>query len=626
MSLTPVILVQWWFVLHLVGSAWDPERVSATRLPRIAHGFPHNQAEGSLPPDGDVGLQPPSLHESSGTPLRGSSDVEGRPRVRLWRRWSFQRDLQPQQEKASDFAGQPLGRQVHGTGRETSGSGRTVSCSSCFVEIAPGAGRSRGQVQTEEALSSQLPPTEALGDDSSAVLSTAGALGLSQSGAGAGGQALSTEGAVSGRREQTRPTRRGLAGGRDQDRWIDVEFPSLRKAMSTISLSARQMIAGLVRQSAATAPALTREEAGFISSFEQDFLRGPFVLAPYARGTLSLLVRRGALLGVGGNAFVYKAVEQGTERELALKIPWFESESLAPGIATERRDSRAARQAQQIAQTIVDSIVTIRKAFAKGGSAEQLLTEDFITVPLAPPARVRGLPDVFELNGWVVFNVIAIFDIAKCTVLQLVNRRWLSRRMRDNLSREMIIGLAKIHAYGMLHRDVKPENMLVSSKGQLSYTDFDSSLPARTSDGWPSFINCSVTLPGGTELYLAPELAECGITRRTLRVTPAGDAWALGMSLYLLWCDRDIYSNRAPYDRRLEFISNIRRKEQLRLSFRGCHSIPPALSLLIEGFLEPAADKRLTPLEAVETSPFFSSAFRAALPASRREGATHPSS
>ena len=73
---------------------------------------------------------------------------------------------------------------------------------------------------------------------------------------------------------------------------------------------------------------------------------------------------------------------------------------------------------------------------------------------------------------------------------------------RDRLARELLAALAHIHAAGILHRDVKPANVILEPAGTAKLIDFGIALPrdatALTSTG----------LVLGTERYAAPEVME----------------------------------------------------------------------------------------------------------------------
>jgi serine/threonine protein kinase len=95
-------------------------------------------------------------------------------------------------------------------------------------------------------------------------------------------------------------------------------------------------------------------------------------------------------------------------------------------------------------------------------------------------------------------------------------------------------GLDALHARGVLHRDVKPSNVLLDGDGTAALTDFGLALAADST---------RLTADGqilGTPHYLAPELIEGS------DASPASDVYALGCVLYECLAGEPPFGDRRP--------------------------------------------------------------------------------
>jgi eukaryotic-like serine/threonine-protein kinase len=134
-------------------------------------------------------------------------------------------------------------------------------------------------------------------------------------------------------------------------------------------------------------------------------------------------------------------------------------------------------------------------------------------------------------------NVVRVYDVGETEgrpyiVMEFVEGENLAALLRRagkveptravELCIQACAGLAAVHAVGLVHRDVKPQNLLLSGDGTLKVTDFGI---ARLDGG------TRLTLTGtllGTTPYIAPEQA------LGEEVTPAADLYSVGAVLYEL--------------------------------------------------------------------------------------------
>jgi eukaryotic-like serine/threonine-protein kinase len=189
------------------------------------------------------------------------------------------------------------------------------------------------------------------------------------------------------------------------------------------------------------------------------------------------------LVGTGGMSSVYKARDRLLERNVALKV-------LHPHYSDDAEYvERFRREARSVAQLSHPHIVTVIDRGEDGG--QQFIVFEFI--------------DGENLK-------------------QLIGRIGpLPVRRAVELALEIADALAFAHDHDLVHRDVKPQNVLLTPDGDAKVTDFGI---ARSLD-----VEQGVTQTGtvlGTSNYLSPEQAS------GKPVTPATDVYSLGVVLFEL--------------------------------------------------------------------------------------------
>ncbi|MEU7132726.1 serine/threonine-protein kinase [Streptomyces sp. NPDC046261] len=196
-----------------------------------------------------------------------------------------------------------------------------------------------------------------------------------------------------------------------------------------------------------------------------------------------------ATIGRGGMGVVARAVDELLNREVAVKVLRAFTDASQPELLDLR--TRMQREAQAAARIRHSGVVTVHD-----------VTEE------------QGLPViVMELvDGPSLDDVLA-------------ERGTLEPHEAAAIGARLMDALDAAHRAGVLHRDVKPGNVLLEQGGRVVLTDFGIASMEATGDEAMAKLTQSGQLVGSLD-YLPPERAQ------GREPGPASDIWSLGMTLY----------------------------------------------------------------------------------------------
>ena len=200
------------------------------------------------------------------------------------------------------------------------------------------------------------------------------------------------------------------------------------------------------------------------------------------------------LLGEGGMSYVYKAIDKQLQRTVAIK-------TLKPNyVEQEKFVERFKREAQTAANLNHPNIVQI---FDWGIGDEPFFVMEYI-------------------EGNTLTSIIA-------------NKRTISMNDILFIGAQVSSGLQAAHSKGLVHRDIKPGNIMITPEGKVKVTDFGIvSLQNEESD---------ITKTGsilGTASYISPEQAQ------GKPVSKESDLYSLGTVLYELITGRPPFEGDTP--------------------------------------------------------------------------------
>ncbi|MGW2699444.1 Stk1 family PASTA domain-containing Ser/Thr kinase [Streptomyces sp. NPDC001340] len=200
-----------------------------------------------------------------------------------------------------------------------------------------------------------------------------------------------------------------------------------------------------------------------------------------------------ARIAVGGMATVYRALDTRLDRVLALKV-------MHPTLA------------------------------ADGSFVERFIREAKSVARLAHPNVVQ----VFDQGTDGSYVYLAMEYVAGCTLRDVLRERGaLQPRAALDILEPVLAALGAAHRAGFVHRDMKPENVLIGDDGRVKVADFGL---VRSVDTVTSTTGAVL----GTVSYLAPEQIEQGTA------DPRVDVYACGVVLYEMLTGGKPHSGDTP--------------------------------------------------------------------------------
>lgn len=222
-------------------------------------------------------------------------------------------------------------------------------------------------------------------------------------------------------------------------------------------------------------------------------------------------------LARGGMSTVYRATDQRLDRDVALKI-------LYPHLAEDSSFlDRFEREAKSAARLSHPHVVGVLDQGVED-SAERSLA--YLVMEYVPGKTLRDL---------------------------LREKGWLTPRLALAMMDPVVEGLGAAHDVGLVHRDVKPENVLLASNGRIKIADFGLARAVSTTTNTGTLI--------GTVAYLSPELVTGG------GADARSDIYSAGIVLFELLTGQQPYTGDVP----------------IRVALQHANSTVPAPSTLVPG-------------------------------------------
>lgn len=301
-------------------------------------------------------------------------------------------------------------------------------------------------------------------------------------------------------------------------------------------------------------------------------------------------------------------VQPGPAREIIFKVNKTHTSFFAP---TDELHAKWIKALQAVSGNVTD-YYDFGKLIGRGAYSEVFIARDkakneLCAVKVLERSNTehaklidRELAVLRMLNHQNIVQIYDIFDSARETYVvmeylaggelldMITESDHLSEKNAKQVIREVLQAVQYLHARGIVHRDVKPENILCVNRAwplRVKLTDFGlSKFVGSAEDGTDRVMRSQC----GTAYYLAPEIAN------NLAYAKPVDLWACGVVLYVM------LAGKFPFygDTDEKFMRRLR--GGVKFPEKEWSGISADAKALVRGLLDPSPASRLTATEALQ--------------------------